>query len=45
MSYYIGFRHGWLRIGRHMLAWHDVTYYPHFGPGRRFGAWKVRIQW
>jgi len=44
MSYYIGFRHGWIRFGKRTLAWHDATYYPHFGRGRRIGRYKVRWQ-
>ena len=44
MSYYIGFRHGWIRIGRRMLAWHDATVYPHFGKGYQLGRYKVRWQ-
>lgn len=44
MSYYIGFRFGWLRIGRRMVAWHDAAVYPHFGKGWRVGTWKVRWQ-
>lgn len=42
MSYYIGFRHGWVAIGRHVIAWHDSVYYPNFGKGYRIGHWKVR---
>jgi hypothetical protein len=44
MSYYVGFRFGWLRIGRRMLLWHDSAYYPRFGSGRQIGPWKVRLQ-
>lgn len=41
MSYYIGFRHGWVRLGRHMLCWQDSALYPYM-PGRAlFGPWKV----
>lgn len=40
MSCYIGFRFGWLRIGRHMVCWNDATLYPYL-PGRAFGRWKV----
>jgi hypothetical protein len=44
MSYYFGFRHGWLRIGRRMVCWHDARMYPNFGRGRMLGRWKVRVQ-
>ena len=41
MSYYIGFRHGWLRIGRRLIAWQDSALYPYL-PGRTVVApWKV----
>ncbi len=41
MSYYIGFRFGWVRIGRHMLAWHDMTVYPYSGGRVLWTPWKV----
>lgn len=44
MSYYIGFRFGWIRLGRRMVCWHDAAYYPYFGPGYKLGVWKVRVQ-
>ena len=44
MSYYLGFRHGWVRIGRRTFCWHDSAYYPHFGKGIKLGCWKVRVQ-
>lgn len=44
MSYYFGFRHGWLRIGRHMVCWHDARLYPYL-PGRRLlSPWKVWVR-
>ena len=44
MSYYLGFRHGWIAVGRRMVCWHDSVYYPHFGRGVKIGRWKVRVQ-
>ncbi len=44
MSYYLGFRHGWIRLGRRMVCWHDPAYYPRFGRGWKLGRWKVRVQ-
>lgn len=44
MSYYLGFRHGWVRLGHRMVCWHDPSYYPNFGRGWRLGRWKVRVQ-
>ena len=44
MSYYIGFRHGWLRIGRRLIAWQDGRLYPYL-PGRTVVApWKVWVK-
>ena len=45
MSYYIGFRHGWVRLFGHTLAWQDSSYYPYL-PGRRvlWSAWKVLVK-
>lgn len=44
MSYYLGFRFGWLRIARRMVCWHDPAIYPHFGRGVKIGRWKARVQ-
>lgn len=40
MSYYIGFRFGWVRVGRHALGWHDAAVYPYSGGRSSFGSWK-----
>lgn len=44
MSYYIGFRFGWVRLGRHLIGWHDARLYHHGRASRQFGAWKVWMQ-
>lgn len=43
MSYYIGFRFGWVRLGKRMVAWHDATLYPWYGHAR-LGCWKVWVK-
>lgn len=44
MNYYIGFRHGWIEVGRHIIGWHDGQRYPYL-PGRTvFGLWKVWVR-
>lgn len=44
MSYYFGFRHGWVRIGRRMVGWYDANLYHHWPGGRRVGAYRVWMQ-
>lgn len=44
MSYYIGFRFGWIRLGRRMVAWHDGAMYPTLSGRALWGVWKVWIQ-
>lgn len=43
MSYYIGFRHGWVRLFGRMVCWHDAAFYPNFGKGYQVGVWKVWV--
>lgn len=44
MSYYIGFRHGWIRLGKRMACWQDSVLYPYL-PGRALlGPWKVWVK-
>lgn len=43
MSYYIGFRFGWVRVFGRLIAWQDPTLYPYL-PGRTVGAWKVWVK-
>lgn len=40
MSYYIGFRMGWVRVLGHSIGWSDPTLYPTM-PGRQWRAWRV----
>ena len=44
MSYYIGFRFGWIRIGRRMLLWADPTQYPYIKHGHTIRGWNVRFK-
>lgn len=44
MSYYIGFRFGWVRIGRHMLLWADPVQYPYVRNGWNIRGWNVRVK-
>lgn len=44
MSYYIGFRFGWVRIGRHMLLWADQAQYPYVRNGWNVRGWNVRFK-
>ena len=42
MSYYIGFRFGWVRAFGRIVGWYDVAMYRHWPQaGVRCGAWKV----
>ena len=44
MSYYFGFRHGWIRIGPRLIAWQDSTLYAYL-PGRMLiKPWKVWVR-
>ena len=44
MTYYIGFRHGWVALLGHLVCWQDSRLYPHL-PGRRVvGSWKVWVK-
>jgi len=40
MSYYIGFRQGWVRLLGLTIGWSDARLYPH-SYGRRIRGWKV----
>lgn len=44
MSYYLGFRQGWVRVLGHGVGWYDARIYPHAYGGRTFGIWKVWMQ-
>jgi hypothetical protein len=44
MSYYIGFRFGWVRAFGRIVGWYDTTLYHHWPGGRRWGCWKVWMQ-
>ena len=44
MSYYIGFRHGWVRLGPRTVGGYDTRLYHHWPRGRRVGAYKVWVQ-
>jgi hypothetical protein len=43
MSYYIGFRQGWVKIAGHGIGWYDARLYPH-AIGRAWRGWKVWAQ-
>lgn len=44
MTYYIGFRHGWVRAFGRLIAWQDATLYPYL-PGRAvWKSWKVWVK-
>lgn len=44
MTYYIGFRHGWVRAFGRLIAWQDSAYYPYL-PGRAvWRSWKVWVK-
>ncbi len=44
MSYYLGFRHGWVRLGNRMVCWQDARLYP-LMPGRMLvKPWKVWVR-
>lgn len=43
MSYYIGFRQGWVKLFGHGVGWYDARLYPH-SVGRRVRGWKVWLQ-
>jgi hypothetical protein len=44
MSYYIGFRFGWVRAFGHLFSWHDGTIHRSL-PGRTvWGCWKVWVR-
>lgn len=44
MTYYIGYRFGWVRVLGHTIAWHDAREHPYL-PGRRVaGPWKVWVR-
>lgn len=41
MSYYIGHRWGWVRIGRLLIAWQDSRMYPYLPGWMIVKPWKV----
>lgn len=43
MSYYIGFRQGWVKLLGHGMGWYDTKLYPH-SIGRALFGWKVWVQ-
>jgi hypothetical protein len=43
MSYYIGFRFGWVRVFGHTIGWSDPKMHPMMA-GRLCGAWKVWVK-
>lgn len=43
MSYYLGFRHGWVRVLGVQVCWCDPTYYRR-RTGLQIGCWKVWMQ-
>lgn len=44
MSYYIGFRFGWRRLGRRMVLWSDRNIYPYVRDGWVVRGWNVRLK-
>lgn len=44
MSYYIGFRFGWIRIGPWTLLWNDQAHYPYARDGWNIRGWNVRFK-
>jgi len=44
MSYYIGFRFGWIRLGRWMLLWSDQVQYPYVRGGWNIRGWSVKFK-
>jgi hypothetical protein len=44
MSYYIGFRFGWVRFGRWMVLWSDQAHYPYVRGGWIVRGWNVKIK-
>lgn len=43
MSYYIGFRFGWVRLGKRMVMWSDPRIHPSMRSGRLVAGWRVRV--
>lgn len=43
MSYYIGFRFGWVRVLGRTVGWSDPVLYPTMA-GRRWRSWKVWVK-
>ena len=43
MSYFVGFRHGWVRVAGVTIGWCDPAYYRR-RRGLRLGPWKVWVQ-
>lgn len=44
MSYYIGFRFGWVLIGHRMILWNDPQQYPYIRRGIMIRGWNVRLK-
>lgn len=44
MSYYIGFRHGWVRLFGRMVCWQDSKLYPYLPGWALIGSWKVWVK-
>ena len=44
MSYYIGFRFGWIRLGRWMVLWSDQVQYPYVRGGWNIRGWSVKFK-
>lgn len=44
MSYYIGFRFGWVRAFGHIVGWYDTAFYHHWPRGVNIGTWRFWAQ-